>query len=175
MIGGGIGALAQQYWPLPQAAPGAFVLVGMGTFFAGVFRAPMTSIFMVFEVSASYVIILPVMLANLVAYLVARRQNRVTFFEMVAAQDGLQLPSLEQQRDARRLRVEDAMRLTAEASSEDLRGAPIIHPDQALDTALQMFGDRAVLPVVSRRDVTRQLGELTLDDVLKAYGIRVNR
>jgi hypothetical protein len=38
-----------------------------------------------------------------------------------------------------------------------------------------MFGDRAVQPVVSRRDVTRQLGELTLDDVLKAYGIRVNR
>ena len=35
----------------------------MGTFFAGVFRAPMTSVFMVFEVSASYVIILPVMIA----------------------------------------------------------------------------------------------------------------
>jgi CIC family chloride channel protein len=42
MIGGGIGALAQIYWPSPVSAPGAYVLVGMGTFFAAVFRAPMT-------------------------------------------------------------------------------------------------------------------------------------
>jgi CIC family chloride channel protein len=175
MIGGGIGAFAQLHWPLPTSPPGAYVLVGMGTFFAAVFRAPMTSIFMVFEVSASYVIILPVMLANLIAYLVARRLNRVTFFEMVAAQDGLQLPSLERQRDARRLRVEDAMSAADTAASDRFRGAPFVHPDQALDTALQLFGDRTVLPVVSRQDVNRQLGELSLESVLKAYGVRMTR
>jgi CIC family chloride channel protein len=170
MIGGSIGALAQTHWPLPTSPPSAYVLVGMGTFFAAVFRAPMTSIFMVFEVSASYVIILPVMLANLLAYLVARRLNPVTFFEMVAAQDGLQLPSLERQRDVRRLRVEDAMRATAGDAPMD--GGPVVHPDQALDTALQMFGARNVLTVVSRQDVTRRLGELRLEDVLSAYGVK---
>jgi CIC family chloride channel protein len=120
-------------------------------------------------VSASYVIILPVMLANLLAYLVARKLNPVTFFEMVAAQDGLQLPSLERQRDVRRLRVEDAMRATD--ANGPLEAGPVVHPDQALDTALQMFGERTVLPVVSRQDVTRRLGELSLKDVLHAYGI----
>ena len=49
-----------------------------------------------------------------------------------------------------------------------------MHPDQALDTALQMFGARTVLPVVSRQDVTRQLGELRLADVLHAYGITLS-
>jgi CIC family chloride channel protein len=174
MIGGSIGALAQTHWPLPTSPPSAYVLVGMGTFFAAVFRAPMTSVFMAFEVSASYVIILPVMLANLVAYLVARRLNPVTFFEMVAAQDGLQLPSLERQRDVRRLRVEDAMRHITVSAPSPTADAPIVHPDQALDTALHMFGDRKVLSVVSRQDITRQLGELRLDDVLKAYGINVD-
>lgn len=173
MLGGGIGALAQFYWPLPTSPPSAYVLVGMGTFFAAVFRAPMTSIFMVFEVSASYVIILPVMLANLVAYLVARKLNPVTFFEMVAAQDGLHLPSHERQRDARTLRVEDAMRPGSGMVTETgAAPSPFLHPDQSLDTALHLFGTRRVLPVVSRQDVTHTLGELRLDDVLRVYGIR---
>lgn len=178
MIGGGIGALAQLYWPVATSPPSAYVLVGMGAFFAAVFRAPMTSVFMVFEVSASYVIILPVMVANLVAYLVARKLSPLTFFEMVAAQDGLQLPSQERQRESRMLRVEDAMTVlpdaAAVASIGDEAGppAPVLHPDQSLDTALHTFGSRRELAVVSRRDVSRVLGVLRLDDVLRAYGVR---
>lgn len=109
MIGGGIGALAQQYWPFPPAAPSAFVLVGMGTFFAGVFRAPMTSIFMVFEVSASYQIILPVMVANTVGYLVARQGSRVHLFDELAREEGVNLPSVQEERELREFHVEDAM------------------------------------------------------------------
>jgi CIC family chloride channel protein len=147
----------------------------MGTFFAAVFRAPMTSIFMVFEVSATYMIILPVMLANLVAYLVARRLHPTTFFEMVAAQDGLQLPSHERQREMRPLRVEDAMRplsVTLPGAAEPARDpAPIVYPDESLDVALRRFESHTRLLVVSRETGTRVLGELALDDVLRAYGI----
>jgi CIC family chloride channel protein len=81
----------------------------MGTFFAGVFRAPMTSVFMVFEVSASYMIILPVMIANTISYVIARRFQRVPFFQMHAKEEGLDLPSVEAERETRRLLVEDAM------------------------------------------------------------------
>jgi CIC family chloride channel protein len=173
MLGGSIGALAQMYWPLPTSPPSAYVLVGMGTFFAAVFRAPMTSVFMVFEVSASYVIILPVMLANLIAYLVGRKMNPVTFFEMVAAQDGLQLPSHERQRDTRQLRVEDAMTQDRDAMSRlPTAPAPYLHPDHSLDTALRSFGEHRILPVVSRQDVKRVLGALRLADVLHTYGIK---
>jgi CIC family chloride channel protein len=174
MLGGCAGWLAQAYWPVASSPPSAYVLVGMGTFFAAVFRAPMTSIFMVFEVSGSYLIIVPVMVAALVSYLVSRKLSRVTFFEMVAAQDGLLLPSHERQRDARTLRVEDAMRSTPSAAVESPvidRGGPVLYPDQSLDTALQLFRHRRALPVVSRQDVTRVLAVLTVDDVLEAYGV----
>jgi chloride channel protein, CIC family len=171
MIGGGIGGLAQIYWPVPTSAPGAYVLVGMGTFFAAVFRAPMTSIFMVFEVSASYVIIVPVMVANLVAYLVARSLGPRGFFEMVAAQDGLRLPSLERQRELRVLRVEDAMQASVGVSRGDDR-RPAIHPDESLDSALRLFQQHPRLIVVSRRDPARVLGTLGLDDALRAYGVQ---
>jgi CIC family chloride channel protein len=109
MIGGGLGGLAQAYSPFPASSTGEYVLVGMGTFFAGVFRAPMTSVFMVFEVTASYVIILPVLVANTLAYMVSQRLQRSPFFEMVAREEGIELPSSEGQRELQPLRVEDAM------------------------------------------------------------------
>ncbi len=109
MIGGALGSIAQQLELFPTSTTDAYVLVGMGTFFAGVFRAPMTSVFMVFEVSASYVIILPVMVANTFAYAIARRFQRVPFFQMHAREEGLDLPSVEAERETARLRVEDAM------------------------------------------------------------------
>ena len=109
MIGGGIGGLARLYWPFPTSPTDAYVLVGMGTFFAGLFRAPMTSVFMVFEVSASYVIIVPVMIANTIAYLISRKLQPIPFFSLIARMEGLDLPSPEQQREERILRVEDAM------------------------------------------------------------------
>ena len=109
MIGGALGSLAQRVALFPTSSTDAYVLVGMGTFFAGVFRAPMTSVFMVFEVSANYVIILPVLIANTIAYVIARSMQRVPFFEMHAKEEGLDLPSVEEQREASRLRVEDAM------------------------------------------------------------------
>ena len=109
MIGGALGSLAQQQPWFPTSPADTYVLVGMGTFFAGVFRAPMTSVFMVFEVSASYMIILPVIIANTISYGIARRFQRVPFFQMHAKEDGLDLPSVEAERETRRLRVEDAM------------------------------------------------------------------
>ncbi len=109
MLGGGLGALAQMYSPFPTSTAGAYVLVGIGTFFVGVFRAPMTSIFMVFEISASYVIILPVMIANTISYLISRRMQHDSLFHILGHQDGLDLPSVEEQREAPVLSVEGAM------------------------------------------------------------------
>ena len=110
MIGGGLGGLAHEYLPMATSSAGAYVLVGIGTFFAGLFRAPMTSIFMVFEVSASYVIILPVMIANTISFLISRQLQHDSLFHIVGRQDGLDLPSVEEQREALPLSVEDAMR-----------------------------------------------------------------
>jgi CIC family chloride channel protein len=170
MIGGGIGGLAAIYAPFPTSPASAYVLVGMGTFFAGVFRAPMTSIFMVFEVSASYVIILPVMIANTLAYLISRQLQRTPFFTLLAAEEGLELPSTEEQRETPRLRVEDAM---VPAGSEEVTVGPSarLHPDVPLEAALPLLAANPMLPVVTRTRPHRLVGTLTLQDVHRAYGI----
>src|SRR6185437_14131276 len=77
---------------------------------AGILRAPLTSVFMMLEVSGNYDIIIPVIISNTLAYVISRSMQRVPIFDALSRQDGLDLPSMEQQREEILLRVEDAMR-----------------------------------------------------------------
>ena len=110
MLGAGVGALERQYFPHLTGPIGAYALVGMGTLFAGFIRAPMTSVFMVLEVSGNYGIIVPVMISNTIAYVISRTFQRTPLFDLLSRQSGLVLPSLEELREEAVLRVEDAMR-----------------------------------------------------------------
>ena len=86
--------------------------MGMGALFAGILRAPMTSVFMVLEVSGNYSIILPVIICNTITYVISRGFQEVPLFDLLSRQDGLDLPSLEEEREQSILRVEDAMHPT---------------------------------------------------------------
>ncbi len=172
MMGGAMGGLAHHYSPYGAASEEAYILVGMGTFFAGVFRAPITSIFMVFEASASYIIILPVMIANITSYLISRRLHPVPFFKMLAQLEGVNLPTAEEKRTFQPLRVEDAL-LTAK-SHADLAPSVMLFPDEPLDAALRLLAVERCLGVVSRLRPDQILGVLTLEDVHRAYGIETN-
>lgn len=110
MIGGAVGGVEHHFFPTLTGPVGAYCLVGMGTLFAGFLRVPMTSVFMVLEVSGNYSIILPVMVSNTIAYLISRKYQSVAIFDMLSRQDGMDLPSMEEQREETALRVEDAMR-----------------------------------------------------------------
>jgi CIC family chloride channel protein len=110
MLGGAIGGAERHFFPTLTVSTGTYALVGMGVLFAGFLRVPMTSVFMVLEVSGNYSIILPVIVANTFAYLVSRSLQPTPIFDLLTRQDGLVLPSLEEEREQTPLRVEDAMR-----------------------------------------------------------------
>ncbi|HTV66729.1 MAG TPA: chloride channel protein [Bryocella sp.] len=110
MIGGAVGMFERQLVPHLAIPVGAYALVGMGTLFAGILRAPMTSVFMILEVSGNYSIIVPVILSNAIAYFISRTFQPTPIFDLLSRQDGLDLPSLEEEREVPLLRVEDAMR-----------------------------------------------------------------
>jgi len=111
MLGGAVGGLERHFWgPHLTGSTGTYALVGMGVLFAGFLRVPMTSVFMVLEVSGEYSIIVPVIVANSVAYVLSRSLQPVSIFDLLSRQDGLDLPSMEEQREESILRIEDAMR-----------------------------------------------------------------
>jgi CIC family chloride channel protein len=109
MLGGAVGGVERLFFHHITGSVGAFALVGMGTLFAGFLRVPITSVFMVIEVSGSYTAILPVMISNTIAYLISRQYQQTSLFDLLARQDGMILPSIEEQREQTTLRVEDAL------------------------------------------------------------------
>lgn len=126
MVGGAVGGAVRMLAPDLGGPTGAYALVGMGTLFAAILRAPLTSVFMIVEVSGNYSIVIPVLISNTIAYVIARRSSTSGLFDAVAAQDGLMLPSMEHQREEPLLRVEDVMRsdgAMALRADESLAGA----------------------------------------------------
>jgi CIC family chloride channel protein len=93
MAGGALGTAVHDIAPFPTADPGAYALVGMGTLFAGIIRAPMTSVFMIFEITQDYQILVPLMVANLLSFLISRRFQPVPVYHALLQQDQVHLPS----------------------------------------------------------------------------------
>jgi CIC family chloride channel protein len=92
MLGGAVGYLDVTVFHHSTDAIGAFAVVGMGAVFAGIVRAPMTSILIVFEMTNGYGLVLPLMIANMTAFALARYWRNVPVYEALLAQDGIHLP-----------------------------------------------------------------------------------
>jgi len=110
MVGAAVGTVQHHFFPSVAGPLGAYALVGMGTLFAGFLRVPMTSVFMVLEVSGNYSIILPVIISNTIAYVIGRRFQETPIFDVMTREEGLDLPSMEEGREQTALLVENAMR-----------------------------------------------------------------
>lgn len=72
-LGGALGVLGNQLLPPHIINPQAWTLVGMAGLIAGATRAPLTAIFMVFEMTDDYGYVVPLMIVAVVAYVTAKR------------------------------------------------------------------------------------------------------
>jgi CIC family chloride channel protein len=79
MLGGAYGLICERLFPGMIDNPEAFVLVGMGGFFAGAARVPLTAMLMVCEMSGSYGLLIPLMLVSIVN--MAILSSRWTLYE----------------------------------------------------------------------------------------------
>jgi chloride channel protein, CIC family len=124
MLGGAIGTVAHNYFPGHVATAGAYALVGMGTAFAGIIRAPMTSVVMIFETTRDYAVIVPLMISNLVSFFISSRLQPEPIYEVLAHQDGIHLPTAASRISSEQRRVINAMRpadqlLSAEMTTQE--------------------------------------------------------
>jgi CIC family chloride channel protein len=226
MLGGAIGTVAHSLFPYHVATPGAYALVGMGTVFAGIVRAPMTSVVMIFEITRDYAVIVPLMISNLVSLFIASRLQKQPIYEALARQDGIHLPTAETRQQEGHRQVILAMRpakeilsadMTVQEALELIRSSestawpvidnqgligilsfgklqqaaaagpepkrleelidgvdfPHLHVDHPLSLALERMGACQIntMPVVSRANIHKLEGIVTLKDVLALYGV----
>jgi CIC family chloride channel protein len=135
MMGAAVGGVAHTLFPSYTAGPGAYALVGMGTAFAGIVRTPLTSVFMIFEITRDYTIIVPLMISNLIAYFISQKLQRQPIYEALAAQEGVHLPTAHSRSQAERIQVRQAMRSAPAVLSPDLTIAMVLRQtkDSAFD------------------------------------------
>ena len=93
MAGGVIGTFMHRFAPFPTGDPGAYALVGMGTLFAGIIRAPMTSVFMIFELTQDYQVFVPLMIANMVSFAISKHYQPTSLYHALLEQDDVHLPT----------------------------------------------------------------------------------
>ncbi|HSM79672.1 MAG TPA: chloride channel protein [Bryobacteraceae bacterium] len=130
MMGGAVGSAAHALFPATTAGPGAYALVGMGAAFAGIVRTPLTSVIMIFEMTRDYSIIVPLMISNLVSFVVSYQFQRQPIYEALALQEGVYLPSREEVHEQlERHQVEDIVR-------KDMQPLP---PTMNLDAARRVL------------------------------------
>jgi CIC family chloride channel protein len=172
MMGGAVGGIERHFFPLLTVSTGTYALVGMGVLFAAFLRAPMTSVFMVLEVSGNYSIVVPVIVANTVAYVLSRSLQPVPIFDVLTRQDGLVLPSLEEQREEEVLRVEDAMKppVTLILNGTGSVGDAALRTRQLREHSFLVQMAPSGWSVIQRELLDRMMkegkGELTLSSVL---------
>jgi len=131
MLGGAIGTVAHHLLPGYTATPGAYALVGMGALFAGIIRAPMTSVLMIFEMTRDYAVIVPLMIANLTSFFISSRFQKQPIYDALAHQDGIHLPSHSTRNEPNKRTVLQIMRKTPEILPAEMRVQDVIEQARA--------------------------------------------
>lgn len=109
VTGSSFGSLLNHLFPGYAATPGAYALVGMGALLAAVAHAPMTAIFLLFEMTGSYHIIVPIMISCVIGTSLARRMRRDGIDTVDLAAEGIELRVGKEQNLLETLTVRDAM------------------------------------------------------------------
>jgi CIC family chloride channel protein len=168
MMGATTGGIAHKLLPGLTANPGAYALVGMGTAFAGIVRSPMTSVIMIFEMTRDYSIIVPLMISNLISFMISRHFQPEPIYEALALQEGVYLPTGESREELAGDQVSEVMiakdettpLLTSDATVEDARH----FLDQRQCNSWPVGVGTFVTALINRRDL-----EATAGTKSKAY------
>jgi CIC family chloride channel protein len=156
LAGGAIGVLAHHLLPTAVGSPGGYVLVGMGAILAGSTHATLAAALMLFEMTGSYDLILPLLATSVVSTAVSRSITPESIYTAPLRRRGVELPRITrpawmQREGVRSLVREDVARVPLDATLEDVV------------VALARLPDGEDLYVVDPKDHLR--GAIGLEDV----------
>ncbi|HKI66070.1 MAG TPA: chloride channel protein [Solirubrobacterales bacterium] len=160
MLGMAFGLAAHEVLPGIAGPAGAYGLIGMGAVFAAAARAPMTAILIIFELTGDYRIMLPLMLAVVIATAVANRMSPDSIYTLKLARRGIDLLRRRPASPMEAITVAEAMRPTPEPVPA---AAPLAEVLDRLSAT-----DEPALPVID--EFGAFLGVLLDDELEQALG-----
>jgi CIC family chloride channel protein len=120
VAGGAFGHLLAALFPSAAISPGAYALVGMGAFLAASTHAPMTAIFLLFEITDSYEVIIPIMLTCVIGTAIARHLKKESLETTELSRLGIDLEAGKERNIMKGLAVGEVMRRSVESVPESM-------------------------------------------------------
>jgi chloride channel protein, CIC family len=161
MLGSTYGAAVHHIAPQLAPAAGAYGLVGMGAVFAAAARAPITAVIIIFELTGDYHVILPLMVAIVLATALANSLTRDTIYTLKLRRRGIDIDQPEQPSRMAQIPVTEAMGASPEPLSAQAPLQEIIDrlAAERSDTLPVVDPNGTLLGVVAASDAERALGE----------------
>lgn len=187
MAGGFFGTVAHIIFPGVTASPGAYSIVGMGAVVSATTHGPLTAILMLFEMTGSYKIILPLMAACIISSLAARHLFNESIYTLKLARRGVNIRAGKEINVLQSIHVKDVMNPEVETIPEDLtlrklaekiskskyNNFPVINKEGNLTGILSFFDYRDAIfdenlkdLVVAKDIATTDVVTVSLDDNL---------
>lgn len=126
MLGTAYGHLVGAIEPGIAGPAGAYGLVGMGAMFAAAARAPITAVLIIFELTGEYRIILPLMMAIVLATAIANMLTRDTIYTLKLRRRGIEIDQERSASPMRLLTVREAMQSVPVPVAQNLRLGEVI-------------------------------------------------
>ncbi len=109
MMAGFFGGLISLIFPVHLAHPGAYASVGVGAFIAATYHAPLTSIFLLFEMTKDYTIIIPALFSCIISSVLAEWLFPYTLDTYALYKMGIEVHHGREREILEELKVKDAM------------------------------------------------------------------
>lgn len=155
MLGGAAGTVVHTLWPASTAAPGAYALVGMGAVVAAGTHAPITAILIIFELTGSYTIILPLMISCIIATLLATRLQPGSIYTLKLLRRGVDIQRGKAVNVLQNVRVREVMR----------PDAVTVSPEAGLATLISRFIDHSGSTLLVTDEEGKLEGIITVDQI----------
>ncbi|MCI5221640.1 MAG: chloride channel protein [Candidatus Electrothrix sp. AR4] len=156
VIGGAFGGVVHSLMPNYTATPGAYATIGIGAFLAASTHAPMTAIFLLFEMTGNYMIMVPVMLTAIVGTVTANKFYTDSIDTVDFTREGINI------HEGREVAILKSIRV-GKAISEDV---DFISETANINNLLDLFAiakDSLYFPVVDHEG--KMVGVVSMQDV----------
>jgi len=154
MLGGLAGLGMQALDVVPHAPAGTYSMVGMGALVAATTQAPIATILIIFELTGDYRIILPLMIAAILATEVARRLSDESIYTIKLARRGVRIRG-----------GQDVAALRAAPVSDLVREAPAVDAARPVTQVAERLVDEGLRTVYVTRDGGRLAGTITMREL----------
>ena len=178
-LGDAFGRWIHSVFPAITATGAAYGLVGMAAVFAAAAEAPITAIMIVFEMSGDYTIILPLMIAVVIATLIGRRLLGATVYEMKLLRRGINWQLVRRPRFLTRVTIETIRRdAPIVAQRTDSISDVALRDQEAGELAVPVCDDKRFVGIVSIADLAGALakgkGSDPVDSLVRVFDDRVS-